>query len=129
MNYEQMKVFASESLLRNLSILVDTYSITVEEIKFIDKVMDDSVFPYLKARYPLTVENDVNKALQSVIEEIDNSEILANDYFFSSDIHFEYRESGRYDDLIMRLINEVLTKIDMKVSVNETSDLTLFKDF
>lgn len=59
-------------MLRNLTILVDTYEITADEIKFIDKSMEQSVFPYLKAKYPLTVENDVNKALQSVIEEIDN---------------------------------------------------------
>ncbi len=86
-------------------MLVDAYKITAEEMKFIDKTMDESVFPYLKAKYPLTVENDINKALSNVIEEIDNSEILANDYFFDSDIHFEYRESGRYDDLIMKFLN------------------------
>ena len=35
-----MKVFASESLLRNICILVDTYKITAEEIKFMDKTME-----------------------------------------------------------------------------------------
>lgn len=54
-------------MLRNLAILVNTYEITADEIKFIDKAMKELVFPYLKAKYPLTVENDVNKALQNVI--------------------------------------------------------------
>jgi hypothetical protein len=35
-----MRVFASESLLRNLSILADTYKLTADEVKFIDKTME-----------------------------------------------------------------------------------------
>lgn len=54
---------------------------------------------------------------------------MANDYFFSSEINFEFRQSGRYDDLIMRFINEILTKIDVKVAPDQNSELTMFKEF
>ena len=63
MSYDQMKVFASESLLMNLVILADHYKITQKEIRFIDETMNDSILPYLKGKYPLTVEKEVNKTL------------------------------------------------------------------
>lgn len=107
-----MKAFASESLLRNIVILADKYSITPEVIKFIDETMNNKILPFLKAKYPLAVEKEVNKALQGRVKSIDNSEIVANDYLFTSDIYFEYRESGRYDDIIMNLLNELMTRID-----------------
>ena len=55
MTYEQVKVFASESLLRNLSLLADTYKITAHHIKFIDKKMQEDILPYLKTKYPTTI--------------------------------------------------------------------------
>lgn len=57
-------------------------------MKFIDGTLEKKVFPYLKTKYPLTVENNVNKALQNSILQIDNSEIVANDYLFISEIEF-----------------------------------------
>jgi hypothetical protein len=56
MNYDQMKAFASECLLRNLVILIEKYKVTPEQINFIDKTMKDNVFPYQKAKYPMTAE-------------------------------------------------------------------------
>lgn len=50
-----MRIFASESLLKNLSILADNYKLTSQEIKYIDKTMDKKILPYLKTKYPLTV--------------------------------------------------------------------------
>jgi len=38
-----------------LSILADTYKLTADEVKFIDKIMEDKILPYLKTKYPLTV--------------------------------------------------------------------------
>ncbi len=65
----------------------------------------------------MTNEKEVNKNLQAEIKSFDNSEVLENDYLFSSDVVFEYRDSGRYDDLIMRLLNEIMTRCDEKNDV------------
>jgi hypothetical protein len=105
MNYDQMKAFASESLLRNIVNLADNYHLKPEVFRFIDQTMNDRILPFLKAKYPLATEKLVNKALQGSVKSVDNSEIVSNDYFFTSDICFEYRESGRYDDIIMTLLN------------------------
>lgn len=51
-----MKAFASECLLRNLVILIEKYKVTPDQINFIDKTMKDNVFPYQKAKYPMTAE-------------------------------------------------------------------------
>lgn len=88
MNYDQMKAFASESLLRNLVILIEKYKVTPEQIKFIDKTMNEKVFPYLKAKYPMTAEKEINKMFKDSVKSIDNSEILSNDYFHSSNLTF-----------------------------------------
>jgi hypothetical protein len=52
--YEQSKVYASESFLRNICKLANNYDISNEELKFIDKKMKNEIFPYLKTKYPMT---------------------------------------------------------------------------
>ena len=39
---------------------------------------------------------------------------------------FEYRENGRYDDLIMRLLNEIMTRCDGKTQEDESSNFEKF---
>ena len=91
MTYNQMKAFASESFLRNIVILADNCDLTSKEMEFIDKKMKEKIFPYLKTKYPLTVENEINKALQRSVKSIDNSQMAANDYLYSSKIVFQFR--------------------------------------
>jgi hypothetical protein len=91
MTYNQMKAFASESFLRNIVILADNCDLTSKEMEFIDKKMRENIFPYLKTKYPLTVENEINKALQRSVKSIDNSQMAANDYLYSSKVVFEFR--------------------------------------
>jgi hypothetical protein len=55
--------------------------------------------------------------------------MVKNDYMYSSDIAFEYRENGRYDDLIMRLINEVMTRCDAPSSPNDEYSISNYKQF
>ena len=105
MNYEQMKAFASESFLRNLVILADNAELTSNDVQFIDSTMKEKILPYLITKYPLTVEKEINKKLQSSVKSIDNSQIIENDYLYTSGVVFDYRSNGRYDDLIMKLLN------------------------
>ncbi len=53
--------------------------------------MNQKVFPYLKTKYPMTAEKEINKMFKDSVKSIDNSEILSNDYFYTNKISFEYR--------------------------------------
>ena len=43
---------------------------------------------------------------------MDNIESLDNNYFNHTDIVFEYREEGNYNDLIMRMVNDLMNLAD-----------------
>jgi hypothetical protein len=60
-------------------------------MEIIDKLLKEKVLPYSKAKYPLTGESEVNKALKNSVKSIDNSQMVQNDYIYSSNIYFEYR--------------------------------------
>jgi hypothetical protein len=67
------------------------------------------------AKYPITQLQEVNRNFHNAIREVDNTDQPQNDYVFNSAVCFKFRESGEYNDLIMRLINEIIKKIDLKV--------------
>lgn len=56
-------------------------------------------------KYPTTENIGINKPLNSIIKEIDNYHNLENDFFYSTSIVFELRDSSNYNDLIMRVLN------------------------
>jgi hypothetical protein len=88
---KQMKAFVCENFLRNLVLLVEKCKITAKELEKIDDLLKDKVLPYSKAKYPLSSENEVNKALKNSVKSMDNCQMLENDYVYSSNITFEYR--------------------------------------
>jgi hypothetical protein len=83
-----MKAFVCENFLRNLVLLVEKCKINAEELEMIDTLLKEKVLPYSKAKYPLTGENEVNKALKNAVKSIDNSQMVQNDYLFSSEVNF-----------------------------------------
>jgi hypothetical protein len=110
-----MRAFVCENFLRNLVSLVEKFNITAEEMRMIDRLLKEKVLPYWKAKYPLSFSS-VDKILQNAeIKSIDNSQMVQNDYIYSSEVAFEYREDGRYEDLIMRLINEIIARSNAEV--------------
>jgi hypothetical protein len=117
----QMKAFVCENFLRNLVLLVEKYKITAKELEKIDELLKEKVLPYSKAKYPLSSENEVNKALKNSVKPIDNSQMVQNDYIYSSEVSFEYREDGRYEDLIMRLINELMKRCNAEDRSGDTN--------
>ena len=82
--------------------------------------------PYLKRKYPMTESSDVNKALDDSVKPIDNTESLENDLLQKSDVVFTFRESGNYNDLIMRLINWMMVSVDSK---EQDSKKTVYEEF
>jgi len=74
--------------------------------------MQKKILPYMEKKYPLTEETDVNKALEKVVEEMNNLDQLSNDFFFNSGMMFTYRDSGNYNDIIMKVINKILGQVD-----------------
>ena len=53
--------------------------------------MKEKVMPYLALKYPLNESTNVNRSLNRIVKEIDNNEVLSNDFFYNSDIVVEYR--------------------------------------
>ena len=74
--------------------------------------MKTKIMPYLALKYPLSDSVNTNRTLNRKVKEINNMEVLSNDFFFNSDIVFEYRENGNYNDLIMRVLNEIISLAD-----------------
>ena len=116
MSFEQAKIYCSENILRNIVILAQRSGLSAKEIQIIDTHIKTNVIDYLDAKYPLTESTEINKKLEEIVREVDNIESLDNNYFTHSDIVFEYREEGNYNDLIMRMINDLMSLVDRKVN-------------
>ena len=91
MTFEQAKVFCCEEILKNISEFGERYELTSDLLKLSDKIMKEKVMPYLALKYPLNESTNVNKSLNRVVKEINNNEVLSNDFLYNSDIVVEYR--------------------------------------
>lgn len=114
LNYKQAKVFCSEGILRNVVLLTKKFKLNKKQMQAIDVHIKDGLVEYMQAKYPLTESGDINMALEKVVKETDTIEGLANDYLQNSAIIFEYRESGNYNELIMKFLNEIMTSINAR---------------
>ena len=47
--------------------------------------------PYLALKYPLSESLNVNRNLNKIVREVNNIEVLSNDFFYNSEIPLEYR--------------------------------------
>ena len=127
MSYEQSKIFCSEGILKNIVQLTRRYRLNERQIKLIDVHISKSVIPYMKKKYPMTETSDVNKTLDDHVSPIDNRESLDNDLLLKCDeVNFSFRESGNYNDLIMRFLNWVMESMDEK---EDNSRFTPYEEF
>ena len=55
--------------------------------------------------------------------------LLAHNYFATSQIVFDWRESGNYNDLIMQMVNDVVLRIDERSLLGRGSNFSDFKKF
>lgn len=78
----------------------------------LDQYLRTDLLIYLQKKYPLTESQEINKNLENTVQEIDNLGSLSNNYFAISEIMVEYRDDGNYNDLIMKMINDISSKID-----------------
>lgn len=53
--------------------------------------------------------------------------LLAHNYFANSQIVFEWRESANYNDLIMKMLNDIFSRIDEKSPFERSSNYLDFK--
>ena len=65
-------------------------------------------------KYPMTLSLDINRNVNTSVREVDNTEQPCFDYLNDCSVSFRFRESGDYSDLIMRVVNEVLRKVDVR---------------
>lgn len=91
MTFEQTKVFCSETIIGNIIRLTEKYRLEESHMSIINKHLSDNVLEYLQKKYPLTLSNDVNKALDKELETTNNLDQLANDFLYTNGIIFKYR--------------------------------------
>lgn len=97
-------------------------------MEVINKDFKDNILEYMGQRYPITGQAEISRQLEKAVKETDNLEALNNDLLLKSGIKFELRESGNYNDLIMRMLNYVIETVNQSVNDDgETS--TNFKIF
>jgi hypothetical protein len=123
MTFEQTKIYCSENVFKNIARLSTQYRLSESEMEAVDKHIKKGVLEYLAAKYPLSDSSVVNKKMEEAVKEVDNIEALSNNYFTTSSIVFEYRESGNYNDLIMLMLNDLISKVD------ESQEQTSFRGF
>ena len=104
------------------------YNFTAEDFSCIDNHINTGVLDYMSKKYPLTDNPEVNKKLEALVNEIDNMDSLTNDFLANSQIVFEYREDGNYNDIIMEMLNELMGLVDNEPE-DEEDELPLNLDF
>lgn len=67
MSYEQVKIYCSENILKNIVTLSSQYILSPEELELIDSHLKKGVLSYLAAKYPLTDSNEINKKLEAAV--------------------------------------------------------------
>ena len=85
-----------------------------KEFTLINQHISEKILSYLEKKYPLTLNSDINKALEKELHEANNLDLLENDILYQHKIVFKYREDGNYNDMIMVVINKVMEIIDSK---------------
>lgn len=63
-----------------------------------------------------------------MVHPVDNIESLSNNFMVSTNVAFEFREDGNYNDLIMQFINEIKGTLDQK-SHRKRTNYRDFEDF
>lgn len=53
--------------------------------------------------------------------------LLAHNYFATSQLVFEWRESGNYSDLVMKMLNDIFEKIDQRSPYEKMTNYADFK--
>lgn len=76
MSYEYAKIFCSEGILRNITLLTNKYRLNERQIRMIDEHIEEKIVPYMKKKYPMTESTDVNKAIDQSVKPIYNREAL-----------------------------------------------------
>ena len=96
-------------------------------MKILNAHLEKEIVPYMQRKYPLTESHDVNKAIDQSVRPIDNREALNNDILQKTNILFTWRQNGDYSDLIMKLLNWLMTEIDQEYE--EDSEETPYEEF
>ena len=93
------------NVLHNLIKLSQVNPLTATQLEELDDYLASHLLKYMEKKYPLTEGQGVNKRLEGVVQEINNLGTLSNNYLGHSGVEFERRDSGNYNDLIMRVLN------------------------
>jgi hypothetical protein len=118
MTFENTKIYASEQIMRNLVRLCERFPLGKEEFRIFNQHLQSDTVSYMWHKYPMTVSQEVNRNLNRVVKEVDHRNLPENSYLNNVNFAFKYRETGEYNDFIMKTINEVLRRTNVRIQSN-----------
>lgn len=68
MNFNQAKIFCSETILRNIALLSKVKPLKPDTFELMDKHLKNGVLRYMMTKYPLSDSTNINKKLNSLIK-------------------------------------------------------------
>lgn len=129
LSVRQAKIFCAENVLKNIVYCSQQRKLTSEHLAVIDAFVAGSILPYLSQKYPVSETTDASKQFNELVREFAVSGGAASsNYIEGSGVAWELRESGIYNDLIMRTMNEVLDTVD-RSSKYEFDNRSNYRDF
>ena len=63
LTFENMKIYASEQILRNLVRLFENCQLKKNDLKTISHHLQNNILTYMWHKYPMTLSQEVNRAL------------------------------------------------------------------
>lgn len=128
LSVDQAKIFCSENILKNLVNLNNFHPLSSAMLEMIDCVIKLSIVPYMKKKYPICESSGPCLRVGEMAKEVELNSLVSANYIDGCGIGWAWRESGVYNDLIMRMMNHILVKVDTP-SEYEFNNKTNFDDF
>ena len=106
------KIFICENIIKNIVNFNKKHPLTKQNLKEIDNFIKEKILPFFKTKYPISKDELVSHRFRDLEKQVNINNKSYCDYIERSQIEFMYRQSGNYNDLIMRTINYILKIVD-----------------
>jgi hypothetical protein len=91
LSFENTKIYSSQQILQNLARLCEKYNLQAKDFRVIDNHLEGNVLEYMLSKYPMTLCQEVSRNLNNSIREIDDTDNIANNFLYKSNVVFKLR--------------------------------------
>ena len=82
-----------------------------EDMKSINLSLTNTM-SYFLLKYPQSESSEINQKLNKIISHTNTLKSNENNLLIKSQVKFQYRQGGNYNDLIMKFINYIIETVD-----------------